>query len=61
MDRQYRKTSDIDKENILKVHSNDCTVTVYFTKQRKKKKKKIVLESLLDTFEKRINNQIKTI
>lgn len=61
MDRQYRKTSDIDKENILKVHSNDCTVTVYFTKQWNSNTEKIVLESLLDTFEKRINNQIKTI
>lgn len=61
MDRQYRKTSDIDKENILRVQSNDCAVTVYFIKQRNSNKEKIVLESLLDTFEKRINKQIKTI
>ena len=57
MDRQYRKTGDIDKENILRVQSNDCTVTVYFTKQRNSDIEKIVLESLLDTFEKRINKQ----
>ena len=44
MDRQYRKTSDIDKENILRVQSNDCAVTVYFTKQRNSNTEKIVLK-----------------
>ena len=44
MDRQYRKTSDIDKENILRMQSNDCAVTVYFTKQRNSNTEKSFLK-----------------
>ena len=60
MDMQYMSENGIDTENVIRTGFNDCLVTVYFAKNRNTKKENIVLESLLDTFEKRISTQIKS-
>ena len=60
MDMKYMAENGIDTENIIQTGCNDCLVTVYFSKNRNIKKENIVLESLLDTFEKRISTQIKS-
>ncbi len=58
MDMKYMAENGIDTENVIQTGFNDCLVTVYFAKNRNTKKENIVLESLLDTFEKRISTQI---
>ncbi|MBQ5562189.1 MAG: hypothetical protein IIT39_02255 [Clostridia bacterium] len=58
MDREHMAENDIDPENVIRTDRNGCLVTVYFAKKRNVQKETIVLESLLDTFEKRIQAQI---
>ena len=58
MDREHMAENDIDPENVIWTDRNGCLVTVYFAKKRNVQKETIVLESLLDTFEKRIQAQI---
>ena len=58
MDMEYLTENEIDAENIIRTDANGCLVTVYFAKKRNYPKESIVLESLLDTFEKRIQTQI---
>ena len=60
MDMEYMTENGIDTENVIQTGFNDYLVTVYFAKNRNTKKENIVLESLLDTFEKRISTQIKS-
>ena len=60
MDMEYMAENEIDFENVIQTELNGCPVTVYFVKKRNISKKNIVLESLLDTFEKRIQAQINT-
>ena len=58
MDMKYMAENGIDTENVIQTGCNDCLITVYFAKKQNVKKENIVLESLLDTFEKRISTQI---
>ena len=58
MDREHMAENDIDTENIIRTDRNWCLVTVYYEKKRNIQKETIVLDSLLDTFEKRIQAQI---
>lgn len=58
MNEKYMKDNGIDTENTMTVNTNDCLVTVYFVKNRNTDKENMILESLLDTFEKRMNVQI---
>ena len=58
MDMEYLTENEIDAENIIRTDTNGCLVTVYFAKKRNITKESVVLESLLDTFEKRIQTQI---
>lgn len=58
MNEKYMQENDIDAENTMTVNTNDCLVTVYFVKNRNIEKENMILESLLNTFEKRMNVQI---
>ena len=58
MDMEYMSENEIDSENVIQTEFNGCPVTVYFVKKRNISKENIVLESLLDTFEKRIQTQM---
>lgn len=58
MDMEYMTENDIDAEKIIRINTNGCLVTVYFAKKRNNPKESIVLESLLDTFEKRIQTEM---
>ena len=58
MNEKYMQENGIDAENTMTVNTNDCLVTVYFVKNRNIEKENMILESLLNTFEKRMNVQI---
>ena len=58
MDREHMAENDIDPENVIQTDRNGCLVTVYFAKERNDRKEAIVLESLLDTFEKRVQTEM---
>ena len=58
MNMEYMTENEIDTENIIQTELNGCPMTVYFVKKRNMSKENIVLENLLDTFEKRIQTQI---
>ncbi len=51
-------SKNIDLNNRIEKVTAGCKVTIYFKNIDNKESEKIVLESLLDTFEKRINTQI---
>lgn len=58
MNVEYMAENEIDSENVIQAELYGCPVTVYFVKKRNISKENIVLESLLDTFEKRIQTQM---
>ena len=58
MNVEYMAENEIDSENVIQTELNGCPMTVYFVKKRNMSKENIVLESLLDTFEKRIQTQM---
>ena len=58
MDREHMAENDIDPENVIQTDRNGCLVTVYFAKERNDRKEALVLESLLDTFEKRVQTEM---
>lgn len=55
---QITNNEFIDNEHIINKKINDCKVTIYFAKNKNPKVERMILENLLDTFEKRINTQI---
>ena len=58
MNNKYLQDNGIDAEKKITMNTNDCFVTIYFTQKHNEKIENIILENLLDTFEKRMNMQI---
>ena len=58
MNNKYLQDNGIDDEKTITMLTNDCFVTIYFTQKHNEKIENIILENLLDTFEKRMNMQI---
>ena len=58
MDKEYMADNEIDTENVIQTDNNGCLVTVYFAKERNDRKVALILESLLDTFEKRVQPEM---
>lgn len=48
----------IDSENIIKTVANNCEVTIYFKKEPNLKAQENVLDILLSSYEKRMENAI---
>lgn len=58
MNNKYLQANGIDNKKTITMNTNDCFVTIYFTQKHNEKIENIILENLLDTFEKRMNMQI---
>ena len=58
MNNKNLQDNGIDNKKTITMNTNDCFVTIYFTQKHNEKIENIILENLLDTFEKRMNMQI---
>lgn len=51
---------DLDYEHVINKKINGCDVSIYFSKERNPKIKEIVLNTLIDNYEKRVQDCIES-